>query len=116
MTVSDVIKLLGCDLICGEQNLDKQLKSACGADLMSDVLTFAKEGCLLLTGMVNNHVVRTAEMLDALCIVFVRGKKPSEDISDLARECGITLLSCPQTLFEACGILYKEGLGPCRKV
>lgn len=116
MTISDVINFLGCDLICGEQNLDKQLISACGADLMSDVLAFAKEGCLLLTGMVNNHVVRTAEMLDVLCIVFVRGKMPTDDVSELASECGITLLSCPQTLFEACGILYKQGLGPCRKV
>ncbi len=116
MTISDVIKCLGCDLICGEQNLDKQLMSACGADLMSDVLAFAKEGCLLLTGMVNNHVIRTAEMLDVSCIVFVRGKKPTEDVSALASECGITLLSCEQTLFEACGILYKHGLQPCQKV
>ncbi|MGE5494343.1 MAG: DRTGG domain-containing protein [Burkholderiales bacterium] len=116
MTIFDVIKYLDCDLICGGQNLDKQLMSACGADLMSDVLAFAKEGCLLLTGMVNNHVIRTAEMLDVLCIVFVRGKKPTEDVCSLASECGITLLSCDQTLFEACGILYKHGLQPCKKV
>lgn len=116
MTVSDVIRHLGCDLICGEQNLNKQLMTGCGADLMSDVLAFAKDGCLLLTGMVNNHVVRTAEMLDVQCIVFVRGKRPTDDVCELAAQCGITLLSCQQTLFEACGILYNQGLGPCGKV
>jgi hypothetical protein len=95
--------------------MDNVLSSACGADLMSDVLTFAKEGCVLLTGMVNHHVVRTAEMLDVMCIVFVRGKKPTDDVIELAQDCGITLLTCNQTLYEACGILYMQGLGPCRK-
>lgn len=115
MKISDVASLLACDTICGEENMDKLLSCACGADLMSDVLAFAKEGCVLLTGMVNHHVVRTAEMLDVICIVFVRGKKPADDVSDLAQKCGITLLACKQTLYEACGILYTQGLGPCGK-
>lgn len=115
MKICDVVSFLECDVICGEQNMDKQLSSACGADLMSDVLAFAKEECVLLTGMVNHHVIRTAEMLDVMCIVFVRGKMPTDDVSELAGQCGITLLSCKHTLYEACGILYTHGLGPCRK-
>lgn len=115
MKVSDVASLLACDIICGEENMDKVLSSACGADLMSDVLAFAKESCVLLTGMVNHHVIRTAEMLDVLCIVFVRGKKPTDDVSELAKKCDVTLLCCKHTLYEACGILYTQGLGPCRK-
>lgn len=115
MKISDVASLLDCETICGQENMDKPISSACGADLMSDVLAFAKEGCVLLTGMVNHHVVRTAEMLDVVCIVFVRGKQPTDDISDLAQKCGITLLACKHTLYEACGILYSRGLGPCRK-
>lgn len=116
MKVSDVAALLKCSLVCGEQNLDEQLLSACGSDLMSDVLAFAKHSCVLLTGMVNQHVVRTAEMLDVMCIVFVRGKQPSEEVCELAKKNGITLMSCKHTLYEACGLLFKEGLPPCSKV
>ncbi|MDD5017063.1 MAG: DRTGG domain-containing protein [Eubacteriales bacterium] len=116
MRISEVAEILKCDLVCGAQNLDKPLSSACGADLMSDVLAFAKDGCVLLTGMVNQHVIRTAEMLDVLCIVFVRGKMPSDDICALAETNGITLLCCKSTLYEACGILYTKGLPPCSRL
>ena len=116
MTISQAAALLGGTLICGEKNVDKTLSSACGADLMSDVLAFAKEGGVLLTGMVNPHVIRTAEMLDVQCIVFVRGKKPADDVVSLARQTGVTLLTCDYTLYEACGRLFAEGLPPCRKV
>jgi predicted transcriptional regulator len=115
MRISEAANILGCDIICGEENLDKQLFSACGADLMSDVLAFAKEGSILLTGMVNHHAIRTAEMLDVLCVVFVRGKKPAEDVCELAEKCGIALLSCKYTLYEACGLLYKSGLPACKE-
>lgn len=114
MDISQAAEILGCDIICGRENLDRQLKSACGADLMSDVLAFAKEGCVLLTGMANHHAIRTAEMLDVLCIVFVRGKRPDDEMCELANRCGITLLSCAHTLYEACGLLYKAGLPACK--
>jgi len=113
MTIAEAAAILGCHMVCGQQNLDKPLNSACGADLMSDVLAFAKDGCILLTGMVNPHVVRTAEMLDVPCIVFVRGKKPSDDVVELAQQTGATLMTCECTLYEACGRLYKNGLPPC---
>ena len=116
MKIADVSALLGCTLACGAQNLDKPLSSACGADLMSDVLAFAKENCALLTGMVNPHVIRTAEMLDVLCIVFVRGKIPSQEICSLAEQKDITLLCSKHTLYEACGILYTNGLPPCSRL
>lgn len=115
MTISQAAEILGCDIICGHENMDRQLKSACGADLMSDVLAFAKEGCVLLTGMVNHHAIRTAEMLDVLCVVFVRGKRPDAEICELAKQCGITLLNCRHTLYEACGLLYKAGLPACKE-
>lgn len=113
MTIAQAAALLDCKTVCGEQNLDKPLLSACGADLMSDVLSFVKEGTVLLTGMMNPHVVRTAEMLDVPCIVFVRGKKPTDDVVALAKQTGVTLLVCEYSLYEACGRLYKEGLPPC---
>ncbi len=115
MTIAQAAAALGAIPVCGEENMDKPVNSACGADLMSDVLTFAKDGSLLLTGMVNQHVIRTAEMLDVVCIAFVRGKKPTEDIIDLAKQTGVTLLCCDLTLYEACGKLYEKGLPPCPK-
>ncbi len=115
MTIKEAAAALGATLVCGEHNLDKPLTSGCGADLMSDVLTFAKDGSILLTGMVNQHVIRTAEMLDVICITFVRGKKPTEDICELAKQTGVTLLVCEHTLYEACGRLYQKGLPPCQR-
>lgn len=116
MTIAQAAAALGATPVCGEENLDKPLSSGCGADLMSDVLAFAKHGSILLTGMVNQHVIRTAEMLDVLCIAFVRGKKPTEDICELARQTGVTILCCDYTLYEACGRLYENGLPPCSRL
>lgn len=115
MTIREAAAALGCDIVCGEQNLDRPLVSAFGADLMSDVLTYAAESCLLLTGMINTHVLRTAQILDVPCVTFVRDKRPTQEMVELAQETGITLLSCRMTLYEACGRLYAMGLGPCRK-
>ena len=116
MTIKEAAELLGCDIILDGHNLDKPLSSACGADLMSDVLAFAKHGSLLLTGMVNQHVIRTAEMLDVECIVFVRGKRPTPELCALAKQTGVTLFCCSHSLYAACGLLYKQGLPPCSQV
>jgi len=115
MTIREVAEALGCEIVCGGQNADKPLAAAFGADLMSDVLTYAAEGCLLLTGMMNAHVLRTAQILDVPCVMFVRGKRPTDEIIEMATQMGITLLACSSTLYEACGRLYACGLGPCRK-
>jgi predicted transcriptional regulator len=115
MTIAEAAAILNCKTVCGADKMDRPLSSACGADLMSDVLAFVKEDCLLLTGMVNAHVVRTAEMLDVPCIVLVRGKVPSQDMIELAEQTGVTLLTCEYTLYEACGRLYQNGLPPCSK-
>ena len=90
--------------------MDKVINSACGSDLMSDVLAFVKDQTLLLTGLTNPHVIRTAELLDVSAIVFVRGKVPTQDIIDMAIERSIVLLSTYNALFEACGKLYSAGL------
>ena len=115
MTIRETAAALGCDIVCGEQNLDRLLVSAFGADLMSDVLTYATENCLILAGMVNTHVLRTAQILDVPCVMFVRDKKPTQEMIELAQQTGITLLSCRKTLYETCGRLFAMGLSPCRK-
>ena len=80
---------------------------------MSDVLAFTKDGALLLTGLINPQVVRTADVGGLSAIVFVRGKSPSPEAAAMARELDIPLFSTPHTLFQACGILYAQGLAPC---
>ncbi len=90
--------------------MDQRVDTACGSDLMSDVLAFVKDKTVLITGLINPHVVRTSEMLDITCIVFSRGKKPSEEILEMAAENGMTVLSTPMTTYTACGELYIHGL------
>ena len=110
MTVADIIKLLDCTVICCEEFTDKEIHNACGSDMMSDVLAYVKDQSVLLTGLVNPQVVRTADMMDMVCIVFVRGKEPNEDIIELAKERGIVLLKTNHRMFTACGVLYESGL------
>jgi predicted transcriptional regulator len=110
MTIGEVVDILNARVLSGAEMFDEEIHSACGSDLMSDVLAFVKDRAVLLTGMTNAHVVRTAEMLDILCIVFVRGKIPGDDICDMAKERGIAILSTDMTLFTACGLLYEKGL------
>lgn len=78
--------------------------------MMSDVLAFTKHDAILLTGLVNNHVLRTAEMLDIPAIMFVRGKVPSTEMIRMAEEMGIVLMATEYPMFTSCGILYKAGL------
>ena len=111
MTVREIQEILSAEVICGEEFLDREVFSACGSDMMSDVLAYVKEQAVLLSGLVNPQVVRTAEMMDMLCIVFVRGKRPEQPVIDLAESKGIVLLTTEKRLFVACGILYTHGLG-----
>lgn len=110
MTIADVKRILSAEVLCGEQHLEKEVHNACGSDMMSDVLAFVKDQSVLLTGLVNLQVVRTAEMMDMLCIVFVRGKEPTAEMIALAEKFGIVLLQSPLRLFSACGLLYQNGL------
>lgn len=109
MHIKELTILLEAQFLCGE-NLDKEVLSACGSDLMSDVLTFVNEQTVLLTGLTNTQVIRTAEMVDIPVIVFVRGKMPSEDVIQMAAERNIALLMTRYTMFEACGLLYQSGI------
>lgn len=117
MKIQTIKELLDARILCGEDNIEKEVNSACGCDMMSDVLAFVKDQAVLLTGLCNPQVVRTAMMMDMRCIVFVRGKKPTEDVISLAQEAGIVVLSTDMRMYVACGILYAHGLhgGECYK-
>lgn len=110
MTILDVKNILSAEVICGEEFLGKEVHTACGSDMMSDVLAFVKDQSVLVTGLCNPQVVRTAEMMDMICICFVRGKMPDEDMIELAKERGIVLMATKERMFAACGLLYAEGL------
>ena len=109
MTIADVRDILEAQVVCGN-TLDTEVRNACGSDMMSDVLAFVKNQSVLLTGLVNAQVVRTADMMDMVCIVFVRGKEPSQEMIELAQERNIVLLKTPLRMFTACGLLYSKGL------
>lgn len=110
MTINDIKNYLDAEVICGEEFLEKEIFSACGSDMMSDVLAYVKDQAVLLTGLMNSQVIRTAEMMDMICVVFIRNKKPGKEIIELARESGIAVLASPKRMYEACGILYSNGL------
>ena len=113
MVVKDLIDILKAKVIL-EGDLDAEIKTACGSDMMSDVLAFVKDQSVLLTGLMNPQVVRTAEMMDMHCIIFVRGKHPDALVLNLAEQKDITILATPYRMFTACGLLYENGLeGGC---
>ena len=110
MKISQIQELLEAEIVCGEDKLDKEVASACGSDMMSDVLAYVKDQAVLLTGLVNPQVIRTANMMDMVCIVFARGKEPTDEMIELAKECGIVVMCTKKRAFEASGILYVAGL------
>ena len=110
MKISEIAQLLEADVLCCQNMTDREVHSACGSDMMSDVLAASKAKDLLLTGLVNLQVVRTADVVDAKCIVFVRSKKPDDTILALAKARGIIVLATEEKMFEACGKLYHAGL------
>jgi predicted transcriptional regulator len=113
MKLKDIERILGAGVITGANLLETDIKMACGSDLMSDVLSFVKSESLLLTGLTNPQVVRTAEMADLAAICFVRGKKPDQETIKIAESKKIPLLTTPLPMFESCGRLYQEGLAGC---
>jgi predicted transcriptional regulator len=110
MIIEDIMEILGAKFIVGEEWKDREVHTACGSDMMSDVLAFMKDQSVLLTGLCNLQVIRTAEMMDIVCVVFVRGKLPDESMIEMAKEKEIAILTTGHRMFSACGLLYEKGL------
>jgi predicted transcriptional regulator len=110
MELREIVDLIACDVLAGHDHLDMHIEYAFGSDLMSDVLAYVESDALLITGLVNHQVIRTAEMLDLKAVVFIRGKRPSEEVIKLANAHGMTLLATKHTMYTAAGILYANGL------
>ena len=110
MTIRDMVNVLQARVLCGEERLDTRVHTACCSDLMSDVLAFVNEKTVLITGLTNPHVLRTADMLDLKCLVYARGKVPGEELLAQAQEQGLVVITTRETAFTACGLLYGAGL------
>ena len=110
MKLRDIIEILSARVLVEHQGLDGEIPMAGAADLMSDVLAFGSEGMMLMTGLTNPQVVRTAEMAGISVVVFVRDKTPPPETVELAKDSGITILITRYTMYEACGRLYQAGL------
>ncbi|MEI7662196.1 MAG: hypothetical protein WCK34_08360 [Bacteroidota bacterium] len=112
MKIKEVVGLIEGSLITGAENLDNRVEMAFASDLMSDVLTVKTDNLLLLTGLVNVQAIRTAEMSDISCVVFVRNKKVTDEMIRIAGENRITIIQSPFSMFKASGILYNAGINP----
>lgn len=110
MKLSEIKKLLNAKILCGKERLDTEVFFGGASDLMSDVLAYARPKIVQLTGLTTIQVIYTCEMAQISVIVFVRGKEPPQEVINLGKEKGFTLLATKLPLYEACGILYEAGL------
>ncbi len=113
MTLDEIRNEINGEVIVGAEKLSIELKTAFAADLMSDVLAFARSGCLLITGLTTAQSVRTAFALDIAAIVICRGKTPQEQAIEIAKELHIPIIRTDYIMFETCGILYRAGICGC---
>ncbi len=110
MELNQLINLIKGELLTTLESNNKVISGAMGADLMSDVLASVQPEAVLLTGLCNPQVIRTAIIADIHAIVFVRGKQPDKETLELANEEDVPLIRTEFGLYEACGILYNAGL------
>jgi predicted transcriptional regulator len=110
MRLAEIIDLVEGQVLTQHMNPHSAIKGACGADLMSDVLAAVRPSTILLTGLCTPQVVRTAQMADIAAIVFLRGKRPEDQVVELADQEMIPLIGTRLSMYEACGRLYQAGL------
>ena len=114
MTIQEVMEITGSIVLTGEEFLDREVLTAFGSDLMSDVLAYAKDCSILLTGLANAQAIRTADMMDIGCVIFVRGKMPDGQMLELAKDKDMVILQTPGFMFTTCGRLFEAGItGGC---
>ena len=113
MKLQKIVELLDAELFGSEKHLDNEITCAFGSDLISDILMCTKEPTILLTGLTNPQIVRLSDMIDLQGIIFVRGKRPTPELIDMAQERDLPMISTAYTLYKSSGILYNEGLRSC---
>ncbi len=111
MLISTLGELLEAEILCGADRVDEEIETVFSSDMMSDVLACPDEIHCLLTGLINQQVIRTADMMDIELVVFVRGKRPSDEVVEMARQRDMVVMLTRCRMFTACGRLYGAGLG-----
>lgn len=111
MKLKEIKDILDASILCGEDMLGSEVGRACGSDLMSDVLRYTEDDSILLTGLMNVHVLKTADLANIQCIVFVRNKVPIKDIIEEAKKLDLVIMCTELPMYLACGRLYNKGLG-----
>lgn len=112
MKLSDVASLVQAEVLCGGDKLNMEVRQGFASDLMSDVLTLSTNDVMLITGLANLQVVRTAEMSDIPVVLFVRDKQIGDEITTLGRDLGLVLLRTEYSMYKTAGLLYNAGLQP----
>jgi hypothetical protein len=112
MKLKEIAVVLNATVSCGADKLDQEVEMGYSSDLMSDVLTLDTDNLILITGLVNLQSIRTAEMADIRAIVFVRNKRATDQMLELACENGMCILESPYSLFKSSGLLFQSGLKP----
>lgn len=110
MKISDIVKYTKARVVSGVLETTRDLDKAFSSDLMSDVLTLDEESILLITGLANLQLVRTAEMADIHAVLLARGKQATTEMVELANDNGLVILETPYSIYKASGILYTNGL------
>ncbi len=110
MNILEIKEFLNATVLTNNIPFDREIKHIVASDLMSDILNSSVSADLLLTGLANNQTIRTCDIAGISVVIFVRGKKPDNETIKLAEESGILLLSSKLSMFEACGILYSQGI------
>ena len=114
MRLEEVARLVEGEFLEGEDKGGTIIDRAYAADLLSDVLALTEERTTLITGTISPQVIRVADILNVIAIIFVRGKRPSPELVEYAQELGIPLVFTKKTMFETCGLLYTHGVRPCK--
>lgn len=114
MQMRDVAQLVEAEVLAGTGRGDLVIDRAYAVDLLSDVLALTDERTTLITGNVSPQVIRVAEILNIIAIVFVRGKRPTAAMIARAEELRIPMLATKKTMFETSGLLYANGVRPCK--
>ncbi|MGC9362358.1 MAG: transcriptional regulator [Candidatus Syntrophosphaera sp.] len=114
MTLKEIIALLDARVLNPGVDIEADIPCAFASDLISDILMCTKEPTLLLTGLTNNQVIRLADMIDLIGIIFVRGKCPPDEIVEMARERNLPMICTNLTMYRSSGLLYNAGLRSCK--
>jgi hypothetical protein len=112
MDIFEIARLIEGEVLSHNNLSDSSVNKAFASDLMSDVLTLTTDSLILITGLANVQTIRTAEMAEIKNILFVRGKKPTSEMLELAKTEKMNIITCKKSMFATCGILFNSGLKP----